>query len=276
MKRFLALVLSVTSLQVLADCKSIQGLEGMVSIPGCDAGACVPGAEAVYGYSEKIDGHDDPNVLVLTLHSSPWRFYDGEMRVLTVDELAEMARPSIEKGVKRIVLMASWSGVVPGRHEKSLAQKLSAALNGFPVAGVDGFLWIARDGSTRTTRQAFSVRKGRGPYRIEAGAEVMVSLVAGWPAGLEEEYRREKDAGGVMRAGAGWDIFFLCPDKALQSFEAAAQLSDPVAAYNAAMIRLERRRKGDVELAKAWLMKSANAGDTKARERLRMLKQNGG
>ena len=274
MRFLLALFLLAASLQVLADCKPFVSLEGVTSIPGCDSGTCVSGAEAVYEYSRKSPGVDDPSVLVLSLHSSPWRFYDGDMRILTVEEVAEMARPHIAKGVKRIVLMASWSGVAPDRNEKSLAKKLSKALGGFPVSGTDGFLWLAPDGSTRTTRQAFSIRTGQGQYKIQSGAEVMVSMVAGWPAGVEDVFRRDNNSDGIMRAGAGWDIFFLCPDNALQSFEAAAKLSHPVAGYNAALIRLERNGKGDVEAATTMLAKAASAGDKKALARLRSLKEN--
>jgi hypothetical protein len=274
MRFLLALFLLATSLQVLADCKTFMSLEGVTSIPGCDSGTCVSGAEAVYEYSKKSPGVDDPSVLVLSLHSSPWRFYDGDMRILTVEEVAEVARPHIVKGVKRIVLMASWSGVAPDRNEKSLAEKLSKALGGFPVSGTDGFLWLAPDGSTRTTHQAFSIRTGLGQYKIQSGAEVMVSMVAGWPAGVEDVFRRDNNSDGIMRAGAGWDIFFLCPDNALQSFEAAAQLSHPVAGYNAALIRLERNGKGDVEAATTMLTKAASAGDKKAQVRLRSLKEN--
>lgn len=272
MRFLLALALLAPNLQVLADCKPFMSLEGVSSIPGCDSGTCVSGAQAIYEYSKNTPGIDDPSVLVITLHSSPWRFYDGEMRILTVDEVAEMARPHISKGIKRIVLMASWSGVAPAGNEMSLAEKLSKALGGLPVSGINGFLWLAPDGSTRTTRQAFSIRKGQGQYKIQSGAEVMVSMVAGWPAGVESVFRRDNNSDGIMRAGAGWDIFFLCPDNALQSFEAAAQLSHPVAGYNAALIRLERKRKGDVEAATKMLEKAASAGDKKAKERLRSLK----
>ena len=275
MRFLLALFLLTTAVQVLADCKPFMSLEGVTSIPSCDSGTCVSGAEAVYEYSSKVLGSDDPGVLVLTLHSSPWRFYDEEMRILTVEEVAEMAKPHIDKNVKRIVLMASWSSVAPDRNQKSLAKKLSKALGGFPVSGMDGFLWLAPDGSTRTTRQAFSITKGQGQYKIQRGAEVMVSMVAGWPAGVEDIFRRDNNSDGLMRAGAGWDILFLCPDKALRSFEAAAQLSHPVAAYNAALIRLERKGKGDLEAAMTLLTRAASANDKKAQALLRSLKAQG-
>lgn len=272
MRFLLALFILVTNVQALADCKPFMSLKGVTSIPGCDSDTCVSGEKAVHEYADKTQGGDDPSILLLSLHASPWRFYDGEMRILTVEDVAGMIKPHIARGVKRIVLMASWSGVAPGRTEQSLAKKLSKVLGGFPVSGIDGFLWLAPDGSTRSTHQAFSIRKGQGQYKIQPGADVMVSMAAGWPAGVEDVFRRDNNAEGIMRAGAGWDVFYLCPDKALQSFELAAQLSHPVAAYNAALIRLERKAKGDVEAAKALLAKAAGAGDQKAQARLRALK----
>jgi hypothetical protein len=238
MRLFLFLVFLLAGTHVYADCKPLETLQGVVSIPTCESGSCVSGAKAIYEYSNRIK--DDPEVLLFNLHSSPWRFYDDDMRILTIEEVARMAKPYIANGAKRIVLMGSWTGASPNRNEKSLAQRLSTALGGFPVSGMDGFLWLAKDGSARTTRQAFSVRKGKGEYKIKTGTEVMVSMVAGWPTDVEGLSRRVKDSDGVMRAAAGWDIFFLCPDSALSSFEAASQLSNPIAAYNAALIRLER------------------------------------
>jgi hypothetical protein len=168
--------------------------------------------------------------------------------------------------------MASWSGVAPAPRDKSLAEKLSSALGDIPVSGADGFLWIAKDGSTRTSRQAVSVRTVGGQYAIPAGAEVMTSMAAGWHADFEEVFHRERNADGLMRAGAAWDILYLCPDSALRTFEAAAQLSHPVAAYNAAMIRLARRGRGDLKAAVALLTRAANAGDAKALKRLEMIR----
>lgn len=275
MRFFLTLTLLVISLQAIADCKPFMSLEGTMFIPGCDSDKCTPGAEAVYKYADNIPENDDQNILVLSLHSSPWRLYDGEMRILSIEEAADIAKPYIAKGVKRIILMASWSGVAPGNNEKSLAQKLSDALDGFPVSGMDGFVWLAPDGSIRTSHQAFSIWKYQGQYKIQEGAEVMVSMVAGWPVMYEGDFRRDKNSDGIMHAAAGWDIFFLCPDSALQSFEAAAQSSNTVAGYNAAVIRLERNNKGDVEAAISLLDKAASAGDKNAKALLSSLKEQG-
>jgi TPR repeat protein len=252
-----------------------MALEGVVSLDQCTAGeSCVSAAEALFQYSTKERAADDDSTtLNLSLHASPWRLYDMEKRIITIEEVAEMVKPFIAKGAKRIVLKASWTGVSPDRGEKSLATKLSEALGGFPVEGFDGFLWIAEDGSTRTTHQATTLFQGGGPYKIRPGSEVMVSMVAGWPAPLEDIFLRNKDADGIKDAGAGWDIFFLCPDRALQAFEAAARYANPIAAYNAALIRLERKSKGDLKAAAELLSQAANAGDKKAQERLKILRR---
>ena len=71
--------------------------------------------------------------------------------------------------------------------------------------------------------------------------------------------------------GAGWDIYSLCPDHALKTFEAAAKMSNSIAAYNAALMRLERNGDGDVEAARALLSQAAGAGDAKAQAKLKTL-----
>lgn len=272
MRYVLGFLLSIASQLAIADCKSFLPLEGVTSIDTCDPQTekCVPAAKALYTYMDKAK--DDPSVVTVALHASPWRFYDPEMRILSVEEVAEMLRSHLTKGVKRIHLTASWTGIAPSPGQQSLAQRLSEQLKGFPVEGENGFLWISKKGATRTTHQAFTVTRGSRPYGIRDGDEVMVSFVAGWPATFEESFVKERNADGVMRAGAGWDIFFLCPDRALQSFEAAARLSNPIAAYNAAMLRLERKDKGDAEAASVLLKQAAEAGDSKAIARLNALK----
>ena len=82
-------------------------------------------------------------------------------------------------------------------------------------------------------------------YFVNDDAEIMEALVAGWPSELEDEFARAGNAEGVMRAGAGYDIWGLCADQALAAFERAAKMSDAIAAYNAAMIRLDRAGDGD-------------------------------
>lgn len=71
-----------------------------------------------------------------------------------------------------------------------------------------------------------------------------------------------------MRAAAGWDVFFLCPDKALAGFERAAAKGSAIAAYNAALMRLERGREGDRTAALALLERGVALGDAKSKARL--------
>lgn len=268
----LSLLLLTASSGAIADCASALPLHGSLSIKDCDSNTqtCSPASDVVYSYTGRVK--DEQEVLTIATHASPWRFYDSEMRILSAEEVAKMIRSKIGGKVKRILLIASWTGVAPEAGGKSLAEKLSEALDGFPVTGMDGFLWIDEEGSLRTTHQAFTLTRGRGPYYVAKGDEVMVSLAAGWTALLEDFFVKERDADGVMRAGAGWDIFFLCPDRALQAFEAAAKLSSPIAAYNAAVMRIDRDDEGDIEAAKILLTQAAEAGDKKSRVRLKKLK----
>lgn len=263
-KRLLGALLLSASCHGFADCQTSLPLDGVVSIKDCDPKAvtCISATKALYEYMAK--SKDAPEVLSLALHGNPWRFYDQDMRILEVEEVAELIRPLLNKRVKRVDLVASWSGVAPDTQGKSLARKLSEALRGFPVEGKEGFLWINRKGQLRTTRQAFTLMKGGKPYSVTVGDEVMMSLAGGWPATMEDLYIRERDAEGILRAGAGWDIFMLCPERALQAFEAAAKFSHPVAAYNAALLRLERGEAGDREAAVILLNQAADAGDKKA------------
>jgi hypothetical protein len=265
-------LLLATGQHALAGCETSLKLEGVMSVECCTPrDKCIPAGKAVDEYSEAAK--DDPSLLSISVQSSPWHFYDNDMRILTVEELAEMVKPTIKK-VQRIALIASWTGVAPDRNGKSLAQKLSDALNGFPVTGMDGFVWIAKDGSVRTTHQAFTIKQ-KCPYGVHPGKEVMVSLVAGWPVGFEEDYVKERNSEGIMNAGAGWDIFMLCPERALQSFEAAAKLSNPIAAYNAALMRLERGKGDDVKEATSLLTQADKLGDKKARTMLRKINREG-
>lgn len=272
MKYLLGVLLAIANFHVLADCKASLPLEGVVSVKVCDPGTkkCISGAQAVYDYMGKVK--DDPAILTIALHASPWHFYDSEMRILGVEEVAELVRPLLKPGVKRVALIASWTGVAPAPGQKSLAQRLSEELKGFPVDGKDGFLWLSKRGAMRTTRQALTLTQGRRPYGVVEGDEVMVSLVAGWSATMEEVFVEERDAERLMRAGAGWDIFFLCPDRALQAFEAAAKLSHPIAAYNAALVRLDRGHPGDLDAAIALASQAADSGDKKAKALLARLK----
>lgn len=265
----LSFILLGTGPYLYADGGSSPPLEGTLYVESCvpDGKECIYAESVLFEYSETVKV--DPSETGFFGYSSPWRFYSSGMRIGTIEEMAEMVRPKLRDDVKRIALTTSWSGVAFGPNSKSLAQRLSEALNGFPVSGMDGFVWIAKDGSVRTTHQAFTLMKA--PYGIHPGEEVMVSATAGWPIQFEKEFIKKRDAEGIFRAGAGWDIFALDPDKALELFEAAAKLSHPIAAYNAALIRLDRDAEGDREAAIKLLTQAAKRGDEPAKSRLKEL-----
>jgi len=226
---------------------------------------CVNAADALYEYVQSEPDSDES--FTIALQASPWRMYDGDMRILTADDIAGAVRPHLDGKVERVELHGSWTGVSPEAGVPSLADRVSSALDGFPVKGEDGFLWVAKDGSRRTTRQAFTVREGGGSYFLPAGSEVFVPLAGGWPAYVQDQIG-EDDIDLLTHAAAGWDILFLCPDKALAGFEDAARKGSAVAAYNAALMRLERGRKGDRDAAIALLERGTTMGDAKSQERL--------
>ncbi|UHQ21868.1 hypothetical protein LVB77_14460 [Lysobacter sp. 5GHs7-4] len=271
MKKLALLALCLLSPATLACDTSHLPLSGSISVTTCspkqDATDCVYASQAVYEYMEAVP--DSDALFTIGLQASPWRLYDGDMRILTIDEIADAVRPKLDGKVERVELIASWSGVSPEPGVPSLADQVSKALNGFPVKGEDGFLWLAKDGTRRTTRQAFTVREGAGSYFVPKGSEVLVPLAAGWPAYVQDQVA-EDDADMLTRAAAGWDVFFLCPDKALAGFEHAAAKGSAIAAYNAALMRLERRSEADRAAALALLERGAALGDEKSRARLKV------
>lgn len=268
-------VLLFTGQHAFAGSESSLKLEGTLRVDSCASlnGGCISAAKAIYDYS--LSAKLDPSVYGIYMQASPWRLYNGDMRIITIEEVAKGVKPKLGDNFRRIELIASWSGVAPGPNVKSLAQKLSDALDGFPVRGMDGFVWLTKDGVSRTTRQAFTVKRIKYPYWVHPGDEVMVSVQAGSWIDFEEDYVKKGDADGIMHAAAGWDIFGLLPDRALQSFEAAARLSNAIAAYNAALIRLDRGKEGDLEAATALLSQAAALGDKMAKEQLQKLKPQG-
>ncbi|MFC4159019.1 hypothetical protein [Chitinimonas lacunae] len=274
MKYLLSALLLAASVPVLADCKQPVPLSGLITVSSCDPAksACLPAGQAIVEYADKVAGNDDPTQLNMALHANPWRFYDGDMRIQTVAELARKVKEVIEKEkkVERIALVASWTGVAPAPGRKPLAQQLAEVV-GLPVGGLQGFLWLTRDGSIRTTQQAATALNGN-VYRIAEGEEVMVSLATGWAISQEAEFLTQNNAEGLFHVGVGADILLLCPERALQAFEAAARLSHPIAAYNAALIRLDRKQKGDREAAQALLKQAAAAGDKPAQVALQKLR----
>lgn len=241
-------------------------LSGTVTVPTCspqqDPEHCIYAGKALYQYMGAIPDNDD--VLTIGLHASPWRVYDGDMRILTIDELATSSRASLNGKVERVELIGSWTGVSPAPGTPSLAQRLSTALGGVPVSGEDGFLWLSSDGSRRTTRQAFTLREGGGSYYLPKDEALLVSLAAGWFA-QAQDVLPENDANLQMLAAAGKDIFLLCPDEALAGFEHAAGIGSAIAAYNAAVMRMERGHAGDRTAALALLEQAAAQGDEKSK-----------
>lgn len=189
------------------------------------------------------------------------------MRILTVDELATMLRPDLGTKVKRVELIGSWTGVSPAAGVPSLADRLSKALDGLPVRGEDGFLWLSADGSRHTTRQAFTARAGAGLYFVPKGQDVLVALADGWPAYVESQIPDDQPD-LLMRVGVAKDIFMLCPGEALAAYERAAGKGSAIAAYNAAQMRLERAADGDREAELKLLERGAALGDERSRKRL--------
>lgn len=242
-------------------------LSGTVTVETCpqESDDCVYAGNVLQPYFAAAP--DDPTVMGVGLQSSPWRLYDGDMRILTVEELAGMVRANRDATETRVELIGSWTGVSPSPGVPSLADRLSRALDGFPVRGEDGFLWVKADGSRRTTRQAYTARQGAGTYYLPKGGEVLAALAGGWPAYVEDRIPDDQPE-LLMRAAAGWDVFFLCPDKALAGFERAAAKGSAIAAYNAALMRLERGREGDRVAALALLERGVALGDAKSKARL--------
>lgn len=273
MKHLLCALLLAVSGHAMAKCGDAMPLHGLSAIPNCDARGpnCVHASHAVQEYMKKTQANKDPDVIPIWINTSPWRFYDSDGHILSVKKMAAMVRSILpkKKTANRIVIYGSWSGVAPPGG-KSLAERLSQALGGMPVQGQKGFLWISRDGSTHVTREA-AYPSRIGTYGIRPGADVLMPFISGGLATLSDKIIKMRNAEGLMLAGLGWDTFFLCPERALQMYEAAAKLHDPIAAYNAAIMLLERDRPGDRKAAQAFLAQAAAKGDKPAKKRLAAL-----
>lgn len=156
-------------------------LSGSATVETCGSQSsadCVYAGKALYEYMEAVP--DSDSVFTIGLQSSPWRMYDGQMRILPVDDVADLVRPELGGELERVELIASWTGVSPEPGVPSLADRVSKALGGFPVRGENGFLWLAQDGTRRTTRQAFTMREGAGRTFFRRAA---TCLCPWWPAG---------------------------------------------------------------------------------------------
>lgn len=267
LSRTLALVLAAACPQAIA-CDSSLPLDGTaIVIESCDkrVQTCVAASEALVDYAGVPD--NDPTLLSVAMQASPWRLYDPEMRIVSPRELADRLRPHLKSEVKLVRLDANWTATSPDAGHASLSAQVSQALSGFPVTGRDGFVWFKPDGSIRTTQQSFTGRR-TGNYLIKPGEEVMSALVAGWAVSFEDQLAEDNSADGVLLAAVGWDVFMLCPDKALEAFERADGLGNAIAAYNAAVMRLDRAQAGDRNAAMALLGRAAERGDAKAAELL--------
>jgi hypothetical protein len=258
--RFLVLASVLASLPALA-CESHLPLDGSLEVDTCRVSEpdCVYAGKLLYDY---FDAQPEvPGVLTVGSAGSPWHVYGPELRIVPIEEFADMLRKSLGPEDKSVALYMSWSGVSPGPGVPSLAERLSKAM-GMPVTGMDGFVWIDRSGAMRTTHQAFTVRNDTGAYGVKPGEEVLVSLTAGWASGHEPDFPNDPEL--LLMAATGWDIFMLCPDKALVGFEAAAAKGSAIAAYNAGVMRLERGEPGDAKAALAQFDRGAALGDEKS------------
>jgi hypothetical protein len=268
MYRALTLATLVAALPAFA-CENHLPLEGMLNVDTCRVGeaGCVPATQALRDY---MDAQPEvPGVLTVGIQGSPWRVYGPDNRILTVDEFAGMLRAALGPDDKSVALYVSWSGVSPEPGVPSLADRLEAAMR-MPVEGMDGFLWIDRTGKMRTTHQAFTGRFDTGPYGVKPGAEVLIPLAGGWASGHEKQFPDDPEL--LLDAAAGWDIFWLCPDKALAGFEAAAAKGSAIGAYNAGLMRLERKQAGDADKALTLFERGAALGDGKSAEQAAKLR----
>jgi TPR repeat protein len=246
-------------------CVNPAPLDGVVHIVPCDPAEqqCQSAAEALHVYAKKYP--KEAAVFSVAVHSSPWRIYDGDQRIIPMDEMAAMIKPRMTGEFERVKLLGSWTGL-------SLAGQLSRALGGKVVDGMDGFVWYTPDGTVRTTRQAFTMRAQSGPYVVAAGQDVMAALVVGAYVELEAAITAAKDGAGLLHLGVAHDVYMLCPDRALRSFQDSAAAGNAIGAYNAGIMLLERNGKGDRSAGLKLLRKSAALGDVKARQRIAALR----
>lgn len=251
-------------------CNEASTLEGVLSIPQCDptsaVGGCIPGTRAAF---DALEALEVPAVFTIGLQTSPWRMYDAEGRILTVKEVATAIREKRPDSDRRVYLAGSWTAARPDGSNATLARRLSAELDGFPVDGSDGFLWLSPTGAMRTTHQAFSVWK-TGSYTVGRNEDVLIALVPGALAQFEDQFARDGLAAGVLQAGIGHDVFMLCQERALAAFERAAEMGNAIGAYNAGLMHAEN---GDRTAAITWLEKANMLGEAKATAALATLRE---
>lgn len=231
-----------------------------VTLEGCGefSDTCIEAERVLYAYGAYDDG--DPTVLNVGILSSPWRMYGPERRIITPEELADQLRPLLKPGMDRVELRGSWAGFTPHGRTTSLAEDLSAHLPSVTVAGPEGFIWFGPEGRVRVTRQSYTKLHG-ALYTAREGDEVMAAAVTFAAPAMREVLPAEHHGDFLLQQGLTEDMFGLCPGNALMAFEQAAALGNVVGAYNAAVMLLERGETGDLQRARALLVRAAEAGD---------------
>lgn len=103
-------------------------LSGTATVETCpqESADCVFAGNVLHSYFDAAP--DDPTVMGVALQSSPWRLYDGDMRILTIEELADVVRANRDATESRVELIGSWTGVSPSPDVPSLADRLSSTL----------------------------------------------------------------------------------------------------------------------------------------------------
>ena len=209
---------------------------------------------------------NDPDKLIITVQSSPWRIYDSEMRIIEPTDFLQLIRSNLNPNITKIVLVGSWTGTKVSNNQ-SLISQLSKNLGNIQVDGFDGFVWLSSNGKIRTTKNKFTIFRS-GIYRINLGSEIMASLTVGWATSFENQFISNRNAEGFLIAGVGQDAFILCPEQALKNFEASAAMGNKIAAYNAAIMLLDTRTLNNTRKAKSLLIQAAKSGDKKSQAKL--------
>lgn len=259
--------------EMAISCDSTIPLNGVFDLQTCDRKIeqCVPANEALNNYLDKIE-YDD--IFTVALKSSPWRLYANDGHILSVQELANMIRPKLKTMHKKhsVKLIASWSDTnSSNKNFISLSKRLSKALDNFPVSGVDGFLWVDYKGKIHSTKQAITTWKNFIVYEVKKKGDILVPMIDGQFISKEKYFIDHKSGIGMLHVGIGYDTFLLCSKKALKAFELSAKFNNPIGAYNAAIMHIEKGKYSDIEIAKELLTKAYNLGYTKAKHKLESL-----
>ena len=213
---------------------------------------------------------DDPTVLGHIFPPSPWRFYDQEMRIIPVEELGGFGTPPSQKGcstlsqglLERCGARAERKSPAArifqcfGRKSRSKARMVSSGWRGTVPAN-------DKTGASVMSGSALSGQKG---------GEVLAALVASWLTFPEDPASGRRDAEGLLHAGAGADIFLLCPTRPCVSSLTRRQVwGSPIAAYNGGADASGPGRTGRPLGCSAPSEQAAQAEDRPARELLNRL-----